>query len=254
MPRVARQAAASGVYHIMWRRNDKMYLFRDDADNIHFLSILRDVQDDNFTVLAYCLMGNHLHLLIKTAKANTTLLESAMKKVGIRFASYYNRRYERNGHLFQDRFRSRPVETTSYFLRALRYIHLNPVVAGVVQNPQDYPWSSYRDYFCDRQDAICPVNINYAFILHTQEWLQTWHTLTEPNPNAFSETESRITDYQATVLIHQLYGLQPQDIVHQPPDKQQTMFRRLICEEKIRVPQLSRLTGISRGVIKRFLL
>lgn len=127
MPRQPRRLSASGVYHIMWRGIDKMQLYCDDADCIHFLSILDFVQNENYIVLAYCLMGNHVHLLIKTARDTTAPMESTMKKLGMRYAAHYNRRYQRIGPVYQGRYKSQPVESTSYFLRVLRYIHANPV-------------------------------------------------------------------------------------------------------------------------------
>lgn len=93
-------------------------------------------------------MGNHFHLL---AKADADVLQHVMKAVGIRYVAYFNRRYQRDGPLFRGRYNSQPVTTKGYFLRVLRYIHRNPVAAGIVQEMQDYPWSSYLDYFGSRK-------------------------------------------------------------------------------------------------------
>lgn len=254
MPREARQPAASGVYHIMWRGIDKAQLFRDAVDDVQFLTLLRDSLDEHFEVLAYCLMSNHLHLLVKTEKRTTACLETGMKRLGIRYAAYYNRRYERNGHLFQDRFKSCPVETVSYFLRVLRYIHMNPVAAGLAQNPQDYPWSSYRDYFTGRENVLCPVSLSYALSLRPLDWLEKWHRQTEQNPQAFAEGRQTIPDAQAAALFQTICGCAPQEILNLPKEKQVAVFRRLLREERLRIPQLSRLTGISRGVIRRIAL
>ena len=115
MPRKARKLSSSGVYHIMTRGIDKTRVMLDDADCIQFLCFLNFVQNEGFQVLAYCLMGNHVHLLVKTDKANIDALELAMKRLLVRYVAYYNRKYDRVGGLFQNRYASQPVVTTGYF-------------------------------------------------------------------------------------------------------------------------------------------
>lgn len=148
MPRKARERSATGCYHIMARGINHTAIYNDDADNMNFLHILDFCADEDFTIFAYCLMGNHFHLL---AKADADVLQHVMKAVGIRYVAYFNRRYQRDGPLFRGRYNSQPVTTKGYFLRVLRYIHRNPVAAGIVQEMQDYPWSSYLDYFGSRK-------------------------------------------------------------------------------------------------------
>lgn len=148
MPRKARERSATGCYHIMGRGINHAAICNDDADNMNFLHILDFCADEDFTIFAYCLMGNHFHLL---AKADADVLQHVMKAVGIRYVAYFNRRYQRDGPLFRGRYNSQPVTTKGYFLRVLRYIHRNPVAAGIVQEMQDYPWSSYLDYFGSRK-------------------------------------------------------------------------------------------------------
>lgn len=116
MPRRPRKISGSGIYHVMIRGINKMQIFNDDADNIQFLHFLEYTQTDDFQILAYCLMGNHAHLLIRTSKNSIEALETGMKSLCIRYAAYYNRKYERIGTLFQDRYKSQPVTTVGYFL------------------------------------------------------------------------------------------------------------------------------------------
>ena len=163
MPRKARKLSSCGVYHIMIRGINRMTIFNDDADNLNFLHIIDFCADENFIIMAYCLMGNHLHLLAKDCNDS---LQHMMKAIGVRYVAYYNRRYQRTGPLFQGRYKSQPVTTKGYFLRVLRYIHRNPVAAGMVQDMQDYPWSSYIDYFASRKKPLCHVDTSYALALH----------------------------------------------------------------------------------------
>lgn len=251
MPRQPRRLSASGVYHIMWRGIDKMQLYCDDADCIHFLSILDFVQNDDFIVLAYCLMGNHVHLLIKTARDTTAPLESTMKKLGMRYAAHYNRRYQRIGPVYQGRYKSQPVESTSYFLRVLRYIHANPVAAGIAPAMDAYRWSSYCDYFSSRK-PLCRVDTSYALRLRDTAWLRQWHTRPECNASAMLDTDTpRLTDPQALAIIQQMARCEAKYMDALPEELQQKIFRRLVREEKLPIPQLSRLCGVPRGVIRR---
>ena len=125
MPRQARKRAESGIYHVMLRGINQQRIFEDEEDNQRFLQILRECKEiGGFMLLAYCLMGNHVHLLIKEG---TESLEQIFKRIGGRFVYWYNVKYQRVGHLFQDRFKSEPVDTDAYLLTVIRYIHQNPV-------------------------------------------------------------------------------------------------------------------------------
>lgn len=259
MPRKARQLSPSGVYHIMVRGIDKMQIFPSPDDNLHFLAILDFVQRDDFLILAYCLMGNHVHLLVKTAKDSTEALETAMKKLGVRYVSFFNSKYQRVGTLFQGRFVSQPVATVGYFLRVLRYIHNNPVAAGMVQSPADYMYSSYCDYFGGRKTAICRVHTEYALQLRPLDWLREWHNLPERNAKGICDidqprTHQRLKDDEVVHLIDILAGCSPRNVKSLPENKQENLFHALCAEEGATIAQLSRLTGISRGEIKRFLM
>ena len=184
MPRKARKLSSCGVYHIMIRGINRMTIFNDDADNLNFLHILDFCADENFIIMAYCLMGNHLHLLAKDCNDS---LQHMMKAIGVRYVAYYNRRYQRTGPLFQGRYKSQPVTTKGYFLRVLRYIHRNPVAAGMVQDMQDYPWSSYIDYFASRKKPLCHVDTSYALALHDLDWLRHYHQQPELNARGILE-------------------------------------------------------------------
>ena len=117
----------------------------DDEDNQHFLKVIAQCREiSGFILHAYCLMGNHIHLLIQT---DNEPLELVMKRIGTRYVVWYNSKYSRVGHLFQDRFKSEPVENDAYFLKALRYILNNPVHAGLCDKAENYPWSSAADYY-----------------------------------------------------------------------------------------------------------
>ena len=123
------------------RGNARQEIFADAEDYRTFLTILADVVGRyRWLVHAYCLMGNHYHLLIETPQAN---LSHGMRQLNGVYTQKYNRRHDRVGHLFQGRYKAFVVEKDSYLLELSRYIALNPVKSKLVSSPRDWPWSSY---------------------------------------------------------------------------------------------------------------
>ena len=128
MPRTARIPSASGCYHVVLRGIGKQILFEEDEDYRRFLHTLeRYLRDEKADIYAYCLMENHVHLLLHADSG----LDRLMKRIGTSYAYYFNEKYSRSGHLFQDRFSSEPVEDEAYLLAVVRYIHNNPQKAGI---------------------------------------------------------------------------------------------------------------------------
>lgn len=152
MPRHARLQSATGIYHVMVRGNNREEIFHCPEDFEKMMLILKDCVEINernpvtepTEIYAFCLMNNHLHLLIKEDQNG---LSYFMKRLSVRYAQYYKRKYEHIGHLFQDRFKSIPVEDEDYLLATYRYIAQNPVKARICKDLKDYPWGSfYRKY------------------------------------------------------------------------------------------------------------
>ncbi|RJR20840.1 MAG: transposase [Desulfobacteraceae bacterium] len=144
MPRQARIKGEFSIYHIIQRGNERKSLFLSDDDRLRFIDTLwRMKKKYNFLLYAYCLMDNHVHLLIDD---NGNDISRLVKSINISYAYYFNQTYKRCGHLFQDRFRSELVDNDEYLLGVSRYIHNNPVKAGIVKKPPEYRWSSYNIY------------------------------------------------------------------------------------------------------------
>lgn len=144
MPRQFRIWYPGATYHIYARGNRRGAIFTDDRDYLQYLKILENVRSNHsFTLHSYCMMTNHLHLLIETA---ATPIQMIMKDLHSRYAVYFNHRFEVDGHVFQGRYGSKVIESIDYFLGVSRYIHRNPLEAGLVQEMSDYPWSSYSSF------------------------------------------------------------------------------------------------------------
>ncbi len=146
MSRTPRHFPSQGIFHVLARGNNRMELFHRSADYLAYLGILGDALKDFPVALHhYCLMPNHVHLLI-SAGPPASVLSHLMHKVQLSYAIYYKAHHEHIGHLWQDRFKSLWINTERYFLVCAAYIELNPVAAGIVGHPQEYPYSSYHQY------------------------------------------------------------------------------------------------------------
>lgn len=144
MARALRIEFPGAYYHITARGNEKKDIFRSRKDRQQFLSYIESASERYSAVIhAYCLMTNHYHLLMETPRGN---LSEIMQYVNGAYTTYFNVKRKRSGHLFQGRFKSIVVDADEYAMELSRYIHLNPVRAGVVEKPEKYEWSSYRAY------------------------------------------------------------------------------------------------------------
>lgn len=144
MARPLRLEAEGAVYHVMGRGNERRAIFRDDRDRESYLERLQRYRERfGFRILAYCLMDNHVHLALERGPVS---LSRVMLALHGSYSQYFNRRHGRVGHLFQGRYKATLVERDRYLLALVRYIHENPVKAGVVERPDRYGWSSDRFY------------------------------------------------------------------------------------------------------------
>lgn len=144
MPRQQRQKSNTGYYHIMIRGNERRNIFNDDEDRYRLMDTLYEKkQGNNFYLHAFCLMDNHIHLFISEGIEDIALV---MKRITVSYVHYFNKKYSRIGHLFQDRFKSEAIEEDGYILLLTRYIHQNPVKAKMVKTASEYLWSSYNCY------------------------------------------------------------------------------------------------------------
>lgn len=144
MARKARVETEGGLYYVIARGNDRQDIFHSGEDYLKFLSFLGKQKESlHFYIYAYCLMTNHVHLLIERREERVGRI---MQRVLTGYSQYYNRRYRRVGHVFQGRHKAILCQSDPYLAKLIRYIHLNPVRAKMVTTAEEYPYSSQRSY------------------------------------------------------------------------------------------------------------
>ncbi len=153
MARQPRLTVPGYPHHVIQRGNDRQLIVRDDADRERLLHLLHEhAVQFKVAVHAYVLMDNHFHVLLTPETAEG--IPQMMQGVGRSYVRYFNRKYERSGTLWEGRYRSSLIETDRYLLACMVYIDLNPVRAGLVSDPADYPWSSHRHCIGQRIDKM----------------------------------------------------------------------------------------------------
>lgn len=247
MPRQQRRKSESGIYHVMLRGINQQQIFQDEEDNLKFLQIVKECKAiSEFKLFAYCLMENHVHLLIKEGKEPIELI---FKRIGNRFVYWYNTKYKRVGHLFQDRYRSEPVESDEYFLTVLRYIHQNPVKAGIVKSCGKYRFSSYNEYI--KESKI--IDDELAKEMLTKEEFVKYHKKEETaSCLEIKEIKPRLTDEEAKRIIKEISGCENIEQFQRLTGDKQNKFIAKFRKKNISIRQISRLTGATIGIIRKF--
>ena len=249
MARQARKQAESGIYHIMLRGIDRQQIFEDSEDYFRFLDIVQECRKICcFQLYAYCLMGNHLHMLLKVQEES---LETIFKRIAGRYVYFFNVKYRRVGHLFQDRFRSEPVEDDAYFLTVLRYIHQNPVKARLCPKVADYPYSSYAEYLHNSQT----VDTCFALGMLTEDEFISFNNATNSDQCldiAVSERKA-VTDTEARTIIEKVSHCRTVTDFQSMEERKKERFVKRIYQKGVSVRQINRLTGISKGMVEKYL-
>ena len=244
MPRQARKKSGSGIYHIMLRGINRQQIFEDAEDRERFLETIENYKElCGYTIYAYCLMGNHVHILMREGKEDLT---QVFKRIAGSYVYWYNWKYHRSGHLFQDRFKSEPVEDDSYFLTVLRYIHQNPVKAKLCKSAEEYPHSSMQEYLKH------PVLVDTEFARSMLPGTQFFEYHQEVNDDKCLEMEEhfRLTDDDGKKLMFKVAKCKSMTEFQQLEAAKRNASIRKLHENGMSIRQISRLTGISKRVVE----
>ena len=229
-----------------------MQIFEDCEDNSYFLGLLeRMASSGSCTILAYCLMGNHFHLVVRMPMDE---LSEAMRRLEVSYAQYFNEKYGRTGTLFQGRFGSEPIDSDEQFLAAIRYVHLNPDKAGIASFDA-YEWSSYRDY--EEAGGIADTSL-FLNLIGGRNHLETFHrngndnvVFMEEGTGAGKPGRKRLSDREVRDIAKSEFGLDNLLELNTLERGRRDTALAHLKGSGATVRQLERLTGISRGVVGR---
>ncbi|NTV90708.1 MAG: transposase [Clostridiales bacterium] len=253
MPRRARSKSKSGIYHIILRGINRQNIFEDVDDRLKFIEILDWYKRKfHFEIYAFCLMDNHVHVLINEMDGSVS---DIMRGIGGAYVVRYNSKYKRIGNLFQDRYKSETVEDERYLLTVLRYIHRNPIKAGMASAPETYPWSSYKEYIGESR----LVNVNYILNYFdsdrqkAKKLLINYHSMIDENEAGDecmdTECESvRMAD-RSKWIVECISNTKSATEFQRLERHKRDEYLKALLSDGMSIRQIERITGISRGII-----
>ena len=259
MPRKLRVPSPTGIYHVMQRGINRDDIFFDDIDLLKMEKILRSLAkplDKNGNpkpplckIYAYCLMTNHIHLLIAELDES---ISDIVKRLGVAYVSYFNKRRKRTGPLFEGRFRSEPVDDFNYFVTLLHYIHYNPVKAGMVKMPGWYKWSSWHEYELPEETydkGFCEQVIPFKDLTRSQV---KDIVLEAEDPMSFISPVDveRVDDAEAETIMRALVSEEYNDIdLKDLPKVEKLTLTNKAKNYGITNTQITKLLGVSKHAI-----
>lgn len=245
MSRTARIESRTGIYHVMQRGADKQIIFETERDYIFYLKKLGEYKKEyNIKLLAYCLMENHLHMLVKTESlANLSIM---MQRLGTSYARHYNEKYFHAGYVFQGRFRCEQVESEGYLYTCIRYIHNNPVKAGI-SSRDTYKWSSFNDYLMgkgitDRDIVMSLVSDINAFVKMSN---------IKDDTEVMDCDHRRLTTKDGAEYVRSKYGFEcgENSVIKSLIKSERNAILRDLKDNGYTAKQIERITGVSRAIV-----
>ena len=254
MPRIRRKISSTKVYHVILRGIDKQDIFFCDKDYYKFLEILKETKEKyKYDIYSYCLMNNHVHLIIYDKEEQ---LSKIMQSIEISYSFYFNKKYDRVGHLFQNRYLSKNIEDREYLITACRYIHQNPQKAGI-EKTEKYKWSSYKEY----TEKVKIINPKMLLLVlsekekEAKEEFIKFHNIQSSNEILDLieyEMKEKITDEELIRYICELVKIDDvYKILDFNKEKRNKIISKIKENPKITSAQISRVTGINRKIIER---
>lgn len=253
MPRYARTRSSTGIYHVILKGIDGRDIFLDNEDKEKFLENTLKARDKgNFQIYAYCLMDSHVHLLIKEDEE----IGTSIKRITVAYVQWHNNKYARTGHLFQNRYLSEPVETESYLLTVVRYIHQNPLKAGITKQLADHKWSSYPHYLQAYKGANSYMHplLDPFLIMEYFKLEKDFESFM--NERSDSECQEyghlpKYSDETLKIMLRETFNIN--DITDIPKDKRNKFVKNIRKSTGASIRQLARVLGVGKNIIERAL-
>ena len=250
MARHSRKKSSLLTYHIVIKGADLQLLFEDEKDYKKYLEILELFKEEcHFQIFAYCLMDNHVHLLIRHSPEYS--LETIFRKINTTYAVWFNMKYDRTGSVQNGRYFSEPVENERYLLTVIKYIHFNPTKAGIESAPGTaYPWNSFYDYGTGNS-TLTDTSPIYEIIGGYKEFEELHSSLPLQECLEINQLRKRLPDDVAQNIIFEICGCSNSTEFQKLPLKDRNKNILLLKKEGLSIRQINRLTGVSKGVIER---
>lgn len=253
VPRHFRLISSTNIYHIMLRGINKERIFYDNIDRNKFLKTLKNTKEKyEYKLYAYCLMDNHVHLLVDECDKK---ISNIMQSIGITYALYFNKKYERVGHLFQNRYNSKCVESEKYFLNLIRYIHRNPENAKICST-EEYIWSSFKEYLSNSDLVNCHnvLNLFDKDLFVSKKKFKEFNLTNTKNYADELEYEfiNNFSDEDAKKIIKQELNISNvQEISNYNIEIRNQYIRTIKRLNGISKSQISRILNLDRKIIER---
>lgn len=246
MPTIFRHPSSYNIYHVILRSTSGQRIFEDDEDFRKFLYILHDYQAEcDFRLIAYCIMHTHVHLLVIPGKIP---LGRIILRISPRFVQWYNAKYHRSGNLFRSSYFSRPVNSIRQLFTVVRYIHQNPVKAGMCSSPYDYKYSSFNDYFTN---SLIDGDFMLSLI-SPKDFIQ--YNLEKNNDTCLDVDDTpkrRVTDEEAIQLMDRFSGCKnASEFQFLEVDKRTATLTKML-QSGVSLRQASRVTGVSYALVRK---
>ena len=243
MPRPPRKISEYGYMHIYTRGVSKQILFEERKDYAFYVRLLKQFSEENHIVIcAFCLMENHVHLLIFDEENNVSHF---MQQLNMNYAGYFNRKYERTGPLFDGRFKSIPIENESYLLTVFRYVLNNPPGAAICP-AAEYEYSSYNRY--GRADSFVDTSVFQELLGSWEEYVEFINSKYE---NCLELEGYPRNDEWAKSVIQDMFQVESGTALKSFDFKSRNEALRLLKERGLTIKQIERLTGINRNIVQR---
>ena len=247
MPRSPRAKSFTNTYHIIIRGINRQDIFLDNQDFKKMLKEIKKIKEKyKYNLYAYVLMPNHIHLMINSQNEDVS---KVVQSLNIRYTQYFNSKYERIGHLFQDRFRSKAVEDEGYFRDLVRYIHKNPQNAGL---KDEYPWTSYYEYVY-QNDGITDKNAVMKLFQNDIQYFKEFHkNYRNKYINVDYEMVNRIEDKEAIQIMKELSNEENlMKIQNYGIKEKYSLIKQFTKIEGITKVQIARILGINKKTVER---
>lgn len=249
MPRKTRMIQLSKYYHIMCQGINKEYIFEKDLYKEKYLKIITEKSKKlNINIISYCVMNNHVHLIINSDKISN--ISKFMQRVNTTYSIFYNKKNERVGYVFRDRFLSRGIDDLRDLFVCIRYIHYNPIKADIVTRLQDYKYSSYNEFF-EKSRIINEIVIREMFDTETN-FRDYFNRIHEDKNGAKYNTVEREKIYEYIKDVEKVYKINRTEIW-----ENKWLLKTVVQEARKRtnvsIRELAEILNVSKSTINNYL-